>query len=96
MKPLKRIELVLSGDKSKLTGNYSKLSGDCSGLKGDCSRLSGNAVKNGTTVRVFQPGPFGGTEPTEGEITLEGPHYPKAHTWYARAVLKNGKIISVK
>jgi hypothetical protein len=55
-----------------------------------------NAVKNGTTVRVFQPGPFGGTEPTEGEITLEGPHYPKAHTWYARAVLKNGKIISVK
>ena len=55
-----------------------------------------NAVKKGMAVHVFQPGPFGGTEPTDGEIMLEGPHYPKPHTWYATAILKNGKIISVK
>jgi hypothetical protein len=47
-------------------------------------------------VRVFQPGPFAGNEPTDGPITLEGPHYPQPHRWYASAVLKNGTVISVK
>ena len=45
---------------------------------------------------VFQPGPFGGNEPRNGTVTLEGPHYPAAHTWYAQAELKDGKIVKVK
>jgi hypothetical protein len=54
------------------------------------------AVAAGETVTVFQPGPFGGNEPTNGTVSLEGPHYPAAHTWYARVTLGDGKIVSVK
>lgn len=31
-----------------------------------------------------------------GKVYLEGPHYPKPHTWYAEAELKDGIVISVK
>ena len=54
------------------------------------------AVAAGKPVRYYQPGPFGGNEPKDGFITLEGPHYPAPHTWYARAEVKNGLIINVK
>lgn len=54
------------------------------------------AVAKGERITVYQPGPFGGNEPKDGRITLEGPHYPAPHTWYAQAVLKDGVIISVK
>jgi hypothetical protein len=53
------------------------------------------AVAAGKPVRVYQPGPFGGNEPTDGKITLEGPHYPAPHTWYASAVLKDGLVVKV-
>jgi hypothetical protein len=43
------------------------------------------AIKAGERITVYQPGPFGGNEPLDGNVSLEGPHYPKAHTWYARA-----------
>ena len=37
--------------------------------------------KAGKPVEVFQPG---GIFPLkDGRLTLEGPHYPKPHTWYA-------------
>jgi hypothetical protein len=54
------------------------------------------AVAAGETVRVFQPGPFGGNEPTNGTVSLEGPHYPEPHRWYANATLRDGVIVSVK
>ena len=54
------------------------------------------AVKSGEQVTVYQPGPFGGNETTNGTVFLEGPHYPAPHTWYAQATLKDGYIISVK
>ncbi len=54
------------------------------------------AVAAGKPVRFYQPGPFAGNEPRDGFITLEGPHYPAPHTWYARAEVKNGLIINVK
>jgi hypothetical protein len=53
------------------------------------------AVKAGATVRVFQPGPFGGNEPTDGTVYLEGPHYPEAHRWYATATLRHGLVVKV-
>jgi hypothetical protein len=34
--------------------------------------------------------------PTEGAISIEGPHYPQAHKWYASCVVKAGIIVSVK
>jgi hypothetical protein len=54
------------------------------------------AVQRGEPVTIFQPGPFGGNEPTEGKVCVEGPHSPKPHSWYATATLKAGKVIKVK
>lgn len=54
------------------------------------------AVAAGKPVRYYQPGPFGGNEPRDGFITLEGPHYPAPHTWYARAEVKAGLVVNVK
>jgi hypothetical protein len=53
------------------------------------------AVAAGQPVTVFQPGPFGG-ETRDGWVTLEGPHYPAPHTWYAQALLANGVVVKVK
>ena len=52
------------------------------------------AIAEGKAIRVYSPGPF--PCPTEGNITLEGPHYPEPHKWYAEAFLKNGLVIKVK
>jgi len=42
-------------------------------------------------VDVYQPGPFGpGVE--DGEATIEGPHYPEPHRWYARVKVAGGMI----
>ena len=54
------------------------------------------AVAAGEQVTVFQPGPFGGNEPTEGIKFLEGPHYPEPHRWYAQIELKDGLVFKVK
>ena len=53
------------------------------------------AVAAGKTVTVYQPGPFGGNVPANGRVTLEGPHYPQPHKWYATAELKDGKVVKV-
>ena len=47
------------------------------------------------TVEVFQPGPFGPDVP-DGTVALEGPHYPKPHTWYGTGVVRNGVLVSIK
>lgn len=52
------------------------------------------AVAAGQDVQIFSPGPF--IAPTEGKVFLEGPHYPAMHTWYAEAMLEQGKVVSVK
>lgn len=52
-------------------------------------------IAKGVEVTYFQPAGIG-TTPMNGTITLEGPHYPEPHRWYAQAVCKNGIIVSVK
>jgi hypothetical protein len=54
------------------------------------------AVASGEKIGIFQPGPFGGNEPKEGTVCLEGPHYPKPHKWYATAEIKDGYVVKVK
>jgi hypothetical protein len=53
------------------------------------------AVAAGKQVRCYQPGGIFPC-PENGHITLEGPHYPAPHTWYAQAELKNGVIMKVR
>lgn len=45
-------------------------------------------------LSVYSPGPF--PAPQEGTTTLEGPHYPEPHRWYASAEVSNGTVIKVK
>lgn len=52
------------------------------------------AIAKGQKVTVFSPGPF--PCPSNGTISLEGPHYPEPHKWYATAVVENGIIVKVK
>ena len=53
------------------------------------------AVKNGERVTVFAPGL--GHVRESGMETIEGPHYPEPHRWYARVeVEKNGNDVVVK
>jgi hypothetical protein len=42
-------------------------------------------------VTVFAPGPFGGAV-MDGLCYLEGPHFPKPHTWYAQVYVVDGRI----
>jgi hypothetical protein len=50
------------------------------------------AIAAGRPIEVYQPGPFGpGVK--DGPVTLEGPHYPAPHTWYATATVKDGVIV---
>jgi hypothetical protein len=52
------------------------------------------ALQAGTPVDVYQPGL--GTIPENGTIDLEGPHYPKPHTWYASGTMENGRLVKVR
>jgi len=58
------------------------------------------AVAGGREVRIYQPG--GMFNPPEnspsytGTATLEGPHYPQPHMWYAQVEMKNGLVVKVK
>ena len=53
------------------------------------------AVANGAIVHTFQPGGMFPAK-TDGKVSLEGPHYPEPHRWYAQAVIKDGVVVSVK
>ena len=50
------------------------------------------AVADGEQVQTWQPGGmFAPT--TDGQIALEGPHYPAPHSWYASARVVDGVIV---
>lgn len=57
-----------------------------------------DAVAAGQPIRIFEPGPFPNAKAAPdytGRATLEGPHYPKPHRWYAEVVLTNGIVTKV-
>lgn len=59
-----------------------------------------DAVTAGKEVRIYQPNdiannPKGAPDYT-GEAAVEGPWYPKPHTWYATVTVVNGIVTKVK
>lgn len=52
------------------------------------------AFAAGRELTTYQPG---GIFPAQenGTVTIEGPHYPEPHRWYARVQLKDGVIVKV-
>lgn len=53
-----------------------------------------DAIANGERVTVFAPGI--GTPKDNGVEFIEGPHYPKPHSWYAQVEVTNGVVTKVK
>jgi hypothetical protein len=62
------------------------------------------AVQRGEDVSIFDPGPFnhktgsvlsglGGID--NGTFSVEGPHYPEPHRWYARVQVSGGRVVKV-
>jgi hypothetical protein len=51
------------------------------------------AVAAGKPVTVFSPGPFPCS--TDGRVSIEGPHYPEPHRFYATVHVENGKVVKV-
>ena len=47
------------------------------------------------TGRAFAFCPGLGSIPQNGKVSIEGPHYPKPHTWYGQATIENGKIVKL-
>lgn len=45
-------------------------------------------------VQVFAPGL--GEVPTNGRVSLEGPHYPAPHSWYAEGTMQGGRLVRVR
>jgi len=53
------------------------------------------ALKAGEVITCHQPGIGPDLRNFDGRVSLEGPHYPAPHTWYASAVLEAGKVVKV-
>ena len=52
------------------------------------------AVDAGVKHRPYNPsGMF--PAPETGRTTIEGPHYPKPHRWYAAVVVEDGIVVKV-
>jgi hypothetical protein len=51
------------------------------------------AVAEGKKVQVWSPGPFPVDQ--NGRVSIEGPHYPEPHKWYATAIVEDGLIVKV-
>jgi hypothetical protein len=53
------------------------------------------AVKVGVQHRPYNSGEIFPVA-QNGPIAIEGPHYPKPHTWYSSCIVKDGIIVSAK
>ena len=53
------------------------------------------AVKDGIKHKAFINGSLFSCV-QNGEESIEGPHYPKPHKWYARVIMKDGFVVEVK
>tara|TARA_Y100000034_G_C6571028_1_gene247484 strand:- start:169 stop:378 length:210 start_codon:yes stop_codon:yes gene_type:complete len=53
-------------------------------------------VLAGEYVKTWQPGLFQSLAAMNGSATLEGPHFPEPHRWYAQVELRDGIVVKVK
>ena len=58
------------------------------------------AVAAGEQIRVYQPNDMAGVTSRVAHgthhVTLEGPHFPEPHRWYAQATVVDGCVTAVK
>jgi hypothetical protein len=54
------------------------------------------AINAGEKIVIKENTPWGRQEAIEEGIAyVEGPHYPEPHKWYAKVLLKGGKVVKV-
>jgi hypothetical protein len=53
------------------------------------------AFKAGERLETWQPGGMFAAK-RDGDAVIEGPHYPKPHSFYVQVRLQNGIIVAVK
>jgi hypothetical protein len=53
------------------------------------------ALTYGLKVSVYDNSIMATGEPINGRVSIEGPHYPAMHTWYASADVKDNVIVKV-
>lgn len=53
-------------------------------------------TQGNVAIRCYNPGLGPDLSNFTGNVSLEGPHYPKAHTWYAEGEMKDGALVKVK
>jgi hypothetical protein len=53
-----------------------------------------DSFKEGKKITTYQPGGFFPSV-KDGRVSLEGPHFPAPHTWYADVEIKNGVIVKI-
>ena len=62
-------------------------------------KLFKEAVLRGKRVTIFQPNDIFGNPKASpsysGRASVEGPHYPSPHTWYAQVTVVNGIVTKV-
>lgn len=63
----------------------------------EAQKKGDNSVPAARAITVYQPNGdlTGTTVPTNGRVTIEGPHYPEPHRFYAVAILENGEVKKV-
>jgi hypothetical protein len=52
------------------------------------------AVVRGERITLYAPGL--GEPKVNGQDYVEGPHYPKPHSWYAEVTMQDGYVVKVK
>jgi len=54
------------------------------------------AIAAGETITVFQPNNMFNIQPPQnGTAYVEGPHYPRPHSWYGKVTLVDGKVVKI-
>lgn len=53
------------------------------------------AVKAGQRVEVFSPSSFPYKAVAHEVLSVEGPHHPEPHRWYARVAVRYGVVVEV-
>ena len=53
------------------------------------------AIANGETIVAADNSLFNQDYIKNGTVTFEGPHYPKPHRYYGKAVVENGKVVKI-
>lgn len=51
------------------------------------------AFKAGEQIKIYSPGPFPVKQ--DGREVIEGPHYPKMHSFYVPVEVKGGVVVKI-